>query len=137
KRLDGVDPPLELVEGGQPMREQRTAIECRHDAAARAIKQPHTERMLQARNRARHDRLRDGKMLSGFRHASSLHRRKQNVHVLQLEPAANAILPLHLRSIAIWTYSQRKTEFDCYRNGGQAATGDLIQSFLGSDVDDG
>src|SRR5215510_13681587 len=114
------------------MRWQRTAVERRRDAPARAIKQPHAERMLQARDCPRYDGLRDGKVLGGFRHAPSLDRRQQHVHILQLESAANAILPLHLLSIAVWTYHSRKIEFDCYRNPRHPSTASYRKGHRGA-----
>jgi hypothetical protein len=38
-------------------------------------------------------------MIGGLAHAPALHRGKQDMHVLQLDPAADAVFPLHFRSL--------------------------------------
>jgi hypothetical protein len=95
QELDRLDPLPELVEGCEAMSEERPAVDGGLNAPAGAVEQTHAEGMFQTGDRSRHYRLRDRKAVGRLGHAAPLHRGKEDVHVLQLETAADAISPLH------------------------------------------
>jgi hypothetical protein len=56
-----------------------------------AVEQAHAERMLQVRDRSRYSRLTGVEVLRRLAHAAGLHHGHEDVQVLQLHPAADAI----------------------------------------------
>ena len=78
------------------MIEERTAVHGRLDTSPAAIEKTHTKRLFQATNGRRHDGLRDGKVMSRFRHAAPLYDREQDMQIAQLEAASNPICPMHI-----------------------------------------
>ena len=78
------------------MIEEGTAVDGWLDAAPAAIQKAHPERLLEAGDGRRHDRLRDGEMVCRLRHAAPLHHREQDMQVAQFEAPADPIGPLHI-----------------------------------------
>src|SRR5262249_24725749 len=72
--------------------EQRTTIG-RRLHAFRAIKEPHADRVLHVGDRLGYGRLRNREQLGGFAHAAQLGNRQQNMQIVQLEPAADTVVP--------------------------------------------
>ena len=76
--------------------EQRATVLGRLDALGVAVEQPHAERLLQICDRSRNGGLGGVQELRRLSHAAGLHHRHQDVQVLQLHPASDAIAQLHL-----------------------------------------
>ena len=95
EKLDVLHALAQLIEDGGPAIEQRATVLGRLDPLAVAVEQAHAERMLQFRDRS-------AKWWAGWcsgvrrlPHAAGLHDGHQDVQVLQLHPASDAIAQLH------------------------------------------
>ena len=97
----------------------------RLDPLAMAVQQAHTERMLQIRDRSRNAGLCGAETLRRFPHTASLQDSHQDVEVLQLHPASDAIAQLHgahplrncddvIRAITLYAYGHMH-----YPSGGR------------------
>src|SRR5262245_26201546 len=91
EELDLLDSLAEIVKHGRPAIEQRATVFGWRDPLAVAIEQAHAERMLQFRDRSRNVGLGGVKALRRLSHGASLHYGHENVQVLQLQPASDAI----------------------------------------------
>jgi hypothetical protein len=80
---------------------QNVAIDIgrRLDAFRRAIENPYADRVLDVRDRLRYRRLGHRQPLGGFPHAAELGDRQQHVQIVQLEPPADAVVPLHREAL--------------------------------------
>ena len=78
-----------------PQSSKRAAVFGRLDALAMAIEQAHAERMLQIRDRSGNVGLEVFEAPRRLAHAAGLHDGHEDVQVLQLHPAADAIAQLH------------------------------------------
>jgi hypothetical protein len=85
----------QLVEDRSPVLEQGASIERRLDSAAAAIKQRHTQCVLEVGNRLGYDRLRHRQLLCGPRHRARADHHHQNMQIAQFQSTPNAIRPLH------------------------------------------
>ena len=85
----------QVIEYGRAAVEQRATVLGRLDALAVAVEQAHADRMLQFRDRSRNVGLSGVEALRRLPHAAGLHHRHEDVQVLQLHPASDAIAQLH------------------------------------------
>ena len=95
KKLDVLHALAQVIEYGCAAIEQRAAVFGRLDALAVAIEQAHAERMLQFRDRSRNGGLGGVQALRRLAHAAGLHDGHEDMQVLQLHPAPDAIAQLH------------------------------------------
>ena len=65
-----------------------------------SIQETHPEGVLQIADRARDDRVGDGKFIRRLRHAPGLRHRKQNVQIAQFDPPSDPIVPAHAYPLA-------------------------------------
>src|SRR6202040_647453 len=77
---------------------QGAAVERRLDALRAAVEQPHAERLLEAGDRSRDDRARDRQAVGGPRHVALLDHGHEDVEVVRVEAATDAVRPVHVAS---------------------------------------
>src|SRR5262245_12997971 len=94
-KLDLLHALAQVVEYSHSTIQQCTTVLRRLDALAVAIEQAHAEGMLQFPDRSRNSRLSNIKALGRLPHAAGLHDGHEDVQVLQLQPASDAIVQLH------------------------------------------
>src|SRR5882762_6214391 len=96
EKLDVFDALAQVIEYGHPAIEQRATVRGRLDALAVAVEQAHAERILQLRDRSRNVGLGCIEALRRLPHGAGLHHGHEDVQVLQLHPASDAIAQLHV-----------------------------------------
>src|SRR5262249_7349115 len=95
EKLDVLHALAQVIEYGRSAIEQRATVLRRLDPLAVAVEQAHAEGMLQFRDRSRNRRLGAVEAFRRLPHAASLHHGHEDVEVLQLQPASDAIAQLH------------------------------------------
>src|SRR5215510_14779549 len=101
KEFDVLYAATQLIEYGYATIEQCTAVFRRLNPSPRAIEQSNTESRLQLCNRSRNGRLGGVEKLSCFAHAAGLHDGHEDVEVLQLHTASDAVAQLHVCTISL------------------------------------
>ena len=108
EKLDVLHAQLQLVEGYDAVLEQGATILRRLDALRAAVEEPHTDRLFQVRDRSGNGGLCRVQDRGRLAHAAGLHDAHQDVEVVQLHPASDAIAQLHLgipHRTTAWLYS--------------------------------
>ena len=95
QELDARHRLAQVIEHGHSAIEQGATVLGRLDALAAAIEQPHADRVFKVRDRSRNGGLRGIEDLRRLAHAAGLHDRHQDVEVVQLYPASDAVAQLH------------------------------------------
>jgi hypothetical protein len=95
EKLDVLHALTEFIEDRHSAVEQRTAVLRRLYPAPMAIKQAHTKRMFQFRDRSRNGGLSAVEALRRLPHAAGFHHSDKDVQVVQFHPASGAIAQLH------------------------------------------
>ena len=95
EKLDALHALTQVIENRHAAIDQRVSLSGQLDALAVAIKQSHTERILKGRDRSRNRGLGTVEARRCLAHAARLHDGHQDVQVLELQAASDAIAQLH------------------------------------------
>src|SRR5215467_681958 len=92
---------MQFVENYRPAIQKHAPVLRRLDALAAAIEETHPERMLQFRDRSGDGGLSAVEAFRRLSHAAGLHDGHENVQLVQLKAASDAVTPLHARYIPV------------------------------------
>jgi hypothetical protein len=95
QELDALHALAQFIEHGCTASEQCAAVLSRLNALATAIEQTHTKRMLKFADRPRNGGLRCIEVPRCLAHAASLDDGHENMKIVQLHPAPDAIVHVH------------------------------------------
>jgi tripartite-type tricarboxylate transporter receptor subunit TctC len=98
EKLDLFHALAQVIEYGCAAIEERATVFGRRDPMAVPIEQAYAERMLQFRDRPRNVGLGGVELLRRLAHGAGLHDGHEDVQILQLQPAPDAIAQLHVGS---------------------------------------